>query len=457
MEADLLNMRTKRVLVIDDDVGHAEVLAEGIERIGFETQVVDSGEAGLKALDERFDIVVTDLVMKGVDGMTVLREARKRSDFTEVVMVTGYGSIETAVKAMQEGAAHYITKPVNLDELRAVLQKIVEKQSLMETTVELKKQLDLKYGFENIIGNSKPMKDIFGLMQQVAPTNVTVLIYGESGTGKELIARAIHTNSPRSAFPFVALNCAALSEGILESELFGHEKGAFTGATARVIGKFEYAHRGTLFLDEVGEMPLTTQVKLLRVLEEREIVRVGSNTPIPVDVRLIAATNTNLIEAVSEGRFREDLYFRLKVVTINLPPLRDRAGDIPLLIDYFINEFNTQYDRKIQGITPEARAVLCAIRWNGNVRELRNTLENMVVTAGHEVLDVMDIPEGYREESQRATPGTGQLAGMKLSDMERECIRQTLAMYNGNREKTARMLGIGERTLYRKLNEYGLR
>ena len=451
-------MKTKRVLVVDDDRDHAEVLAEGVEKIGLETAVAGSGEEGLAIIQgELFDIVITDLVMKDVDGMRILKEARKRSDFTEVVMVTGYASVETAVEAMQEGAAHYITKPVNLKELRAVLQKIVEKQALKETTEELKKQLDQKYGFEKIIGNSKPMKDIFGLLQQVAPTNVTVLVYGESGTGKELIARAIHTNCPRAAYPFVALNCAALSEGILESELFGHEKGAFTGAMQRVIGKFEYAHHGTLFLDEVGEMPLTTQVKLLRVLEEREIVRVGSNASIPVDVRLIAATNKNLIEAVSDGRFREDLYFRLKVVSINLPPLRERAGDIPLLIDHFLSEFNKQYGQKITGITPEARAVLAANPWPGNVRELRNTLENMVVTTRNEVLDVTDIPEGYRDESSERSTGIGQLAGMKLDDVERESIRQTLAMNNGNREKTARMLGIGERTLYRKLNEYGLR
>jgi two-component system response regulator HydG len=382
---------------------------------------------------------------------------RKRSEFVEVVMVTGHGSIETAVKAMQEGAAHYITKPVNLEELRAVLQKIVEKQALKETAVALRKQLDLRYGFENIVGNSKAMKDIFGLLQQVAPTIVTVLVYGESGTGKELIARAIHTNSPRASFPFVALNCAALSEGILESELFGHEKGAFTGATTRVVGKFEYAHHGTLFLDEVGDMPLTTQVKLLRVIEEREILRVGSNVPIPVDVRLIAATNSNLLEAVSQGRFREDLYFRLKVVTLTLPPLRERPGDIPLLIDHFIQDVNRQYGRSVKGITPEARSLLCSHPWPGNVRELRNTIESMIVTTQNDVLSRDDIPEGYRDENGRPAASTSQLAGMNLEEMERECIRQTLAMNQGNREKTARLLGIGERTLYRKLKEYGIR
>ena len=451
-------MLKKRVLVVDDDRDHAEVLAEGIERIGFETRVVGSGEEGIEALrSESFDIVLTDLVMQGVDGMGVLKEARKRSDLVEVIMVTGHASVETAVKAMQEGAAHYITKPVNLAELRTVVKKMAEKHSLAERALDLNRQLDEKYGFENIVGHSKPMKDIFQILHRVSPTSVTVLIEGESGTGKELIARAIHHNSPRKAFPFVALNCAALSEGILESELFGHEKGAFTGATSRVVGKFEYANGGTLFLDEVGEMPLTTQVKLLRVLEEREVVRVGSNEPLPVDVRLLAATNKNLVEAVAQGKFREDLYFRLKVVSVKLPPLRERPGDIPLLIEYFLRQLNEVHGRSIRGISPEAQALLVANRWDGNVRELRNTLENMVVTAVGDRLDVPDIPAGYRDESGALAPSMGQMAGMKLADVERECIRQSLLLNNGNREKTARMLGIGERTLYRKIKEYGLR
>jgi len=451
-------MKNKRVLVVDDDRDHAEVLAEGIERAGFDTFVAGSGEEGMKALnDERYDIVVTDLVMAAVDGMEILREARKRSDLTEVVMVTGHASVKTAVEAMQEGAAHYITKPVNLLELRTVLKKIAEKHSLVQTTIELKKQLDQKYGVENIIGHSKPMKDIFDLLHRVSPTSVTVLIEGDSGTGKELVAQAIHRNSPRKSFPFVALNCAALSEGILESELFGHEKGAFTGAMNKVVGKFEYAHHGTLFLDEVGEMPLTTQVKLLRVLEEREIVRVGANQPIPVDVRLIAATNSNLVESVAEGKFREDLYFRLKVVFMKLPRLCERPGDIPLLIEHFINDFNKIHQKRIKSITPEAQAILCANTWTGNVRELRNTLENMIVTTSSDILDVQDIPLGYKEEAVEYSAGLGQMAGMKLSEIEKECIRQTLLLNNGNREKTSSMLGIGERTLYRKIKEYGLR
>ncbi len=451
-------MTRKRVLIVDDHVEHAEGLAEGIGKLDLDCRVAGSGEEGLSALEEEiFEIVITDLMMKGVDGMEVLREARKRSALTEVIVVTGYGSVETAVKAMQEGAAHYITKPVHLTELRTVLKKIIEKQALKQANVELRKQLNLKYGFENIIGNSLPMQEVFDLLRQVAPTNVTVLIYGESGTGKELIARAIHTNSPRVSYPFVALNCAALSGGILESELFGHEKGAFTGAISRGIGKFEYAHRGTLFLDEVGDMPLTTQSKLLRVLEEREIVRVGSNETVSVDVRLIAATNTNLIEAVGDGRFREDLYFRLKVVYIRLPPLRERVGDIPQLIEYFLNEFNKQHGKNIRGITPEAQAVLSTNPWKGNVRELRNAIENMVVISRGEYLDVHDIPPEYREESKGTVQGIGQIAGMKLGDVERECVRQTLILNGGNREKTAAMLNIGERTLYRKIKEYGLR
>ncbi len=447
-----------RILIVDDDPNHAEVIAEGIERSGYDPVVATAGKKGRELLErEEFDIVITDLVMHDVDGMEILEEARKRSEFTEVIIVTGYGSVETAVRAMQQGAANYITKPVNLAELRAILSSITEKQVLKVHNLELRKQLDEKFGFENIVGNSKGMKDIFQLLTQVAPTNATVLIQGESGTGKELIARAIHNNSPRKAFPFVALNCAALSEGIIESELFGHEKGSFTGAVARMKGKFEYAHQGTLFLDEIGDMPLTTQIKLLRVLEEREIVRVGSNEPIPVDVRLLSATNRNLVEEVGEGRFREDLYFRLKVISIQLPPLRERPGDIPLLVDAFISDLNRIHNRKIRGISPEALAVLSNQTWQGNVRELRNVIENMVVICQGETLQVADIPAAYLEGAGTVKTGFRQLAGIPLDEVEKECIRQTLALANGNREKSAKMLGIGERTLYRKINEYGLR
>jgi len=447
-----------RILIVDDDPNHAEVIAEGIERSGYDPVVATTGKAGKNLIEqEDFDIVVTDLVMHDVDGMEILSAARQRSDSTEVIIVTGHGSVETAVQAMQHGAADYITKPVNLAELRAVLGSITEKQTLKADNLELRKQLDQKFGFENIVGNSKAMKDIFQLLGQVAPTNATVLIQGESGTGKELIARAIHNNSPRKAFAFVALNCAALSEGIIESELFGHEKGAFTGAVARMKGKFEYAHRGTLFLDEIGDMPLTTQIKLLRVLEEREIVRVGSNESIPVDVRLLSATNRNLVEEVGEGRFREDLYFRLKVISVNLPPLRDRPGDIPLLVESFISDFNRIHNRKIKGISPEALAVLSNQTWQGNVRELRNVLENMIVICQGDILQVSDIPVNYLEGAGTVKTGFRQLAGIPLEEVEKECIRQTLTLANGNREKSARMLGIGERTLYRKINEYGLR
>jgi len=447
-----------RVLIVDDDANHAEVIAEGIERVGFDPFVVTSGEEGLSALDqEEFDIIVTDLVMKGIDGIQILQEARRRSEFCEVVIVTGYGSVETAVRAMQEGAAHYITKPVNLLELRTVLNKLVEKQALKTSNIELRRQLDQKFGFENIIGNSKPMIEIFKLLRQVGPTNATVLIQGESGTGKELIAKAIHNNSPRKTYPFVAINCAALSEGIIESELFGHEKGAFTGAIGRKIGKFEYANKGTLLLDEVGDMPLTTQIKLLRVLEEREIVRVGSNETISVDVRLISATNKNLVEAVGEGRFREDLYFRLRVISISLPPLRERTADIPLLVGAFVDEFNRTYNKEITGVSPEALAILSRQKWPGNVRELRNVVENMAITSQNQVLQVADIPTQYLEEAGTVNNGLGQLAGIPLSEIEKECIRRTLTLTGGNRERTAKMLGIGERTLYRKINQYGLR
>jgi two-component system response regulator HydG len=335
------------------------------------------------------------------------------------------------------------------------VKKALEKLQLSRDNVELRRQLEEKFGFEGIIGNTEKMHRIFDILKQVAPTDVTVLIQGESGTGKELIARAIHQNSRRRHHRFVALNCAALSEGILESELFGHEKGAFTGALYQRKGRFEFAHKGTLFLDEIGDMPLSTQIKLLRVIEEREIYRVGSNVPIPVDVRLIAATNQNLDELVKEGKFREDLYYRLKVVTINLPPLRERLADIPLLISHFIKEFNARHGKNVQSMSPRARDLLFLYPWPGNIRELRNCIESMVVTCKGRELTVDDIPAYISPDKVPESP-IPMLAGISLEKAEKELIKNTLAMVNGNREEAARILGIGERTLYRKLKRYNL-
>ncbi len=449
------------VLVIDDDAAHAEVLGEALASSGYIPRVVHSGREGRRLLaEEDFDLVLTDLRMADVDGMAVLDAARRKGD-TEVVMITGHGSVESAVDAMRAGAAHYITKPVNLAELREVLARIVERLRLRRRNTELEAQLDERYGFDRIIGRSEAMAAVFRVCRQVAPTDVTVLITGESGTGKELVARALHQNSRRRNAPFVALNCAALPESLLESELFGHERGAFTGATARKIGHIEYAQGGTLFLDEVGDMPLATQVKLLRVLEQREITRVGSSAVVPVDIRIIAATNQSLPELVTQRRFREDLYFRLKVVSVELPPLRQRTGDIPLLVEAFIRELAERHGSAVRGVSPDVMRVLQAQEWPGNVRELRNAVENMVVTGAHEILQLSDLPGSVRVDASQedgASPSTrpASLAGRTAADVEKEHIQATLELVGGNRSKAARMMGIGERTLYRKLKEYDL-
>jgi len=454
------------VLVIDDNRAEAEAAAEALERIGCRCTVADSGRDGLEIIREgNVDLILTDLVMRDVSGIQIVEETKRYWPDKEVIVFTGHASIPTAVEAMQKGAMTYLEKPLNIDVLRSYAEKAAEKVRLTLERAELRRQLDKRYGFEGIIGQSGPMLRIFDIMGQVAATDATVLIQGESGTGKELVARAIHNFSPRRARPFVALNCAALSESILESELFGHEKGAFTGADQQRRGRFEYAQRGTLFLDEVGDMPLSTQIKLLRVIEYREIVRVGSNVPIRVDVRLIAGTNQNLEQLVREKRFREDLYFRLNVVRIDLPPLRERLEDIPLLVEAFIKEFNQAHGKQVKGITPELRKALYRYPWPGNVRELRNCIEAMVVTSRSEVLDVADLPPyivsgAAPVRSASALPTAlpqGQPEGMPLEEVEKQAIRRTLEITGGNRKEAARILKIPERTLYRKLDRYGLK
>jgi len=446
-----------RVLIVDDHAEHAEALAEALEALPCATDIATSGSEALDRLaQEPYDLVITDLVMADVDGMEILRKAKERIPDIEVIMVTGHATVENAVEAMQQGAATYLRKPVNLEELRATVRNTLEKQSLRRTNVELRRQLHHRFGFEGLIGNNPKMLRLIETLKQIAPTDATVLIYGESGSGKELVARAIHNNSRRRNARFVALNCAAISEGILESELFGHEKGAFTGATSSRQGRFEYANGGTILLDEVGDMPLATQVKLLRVLEQNEIVRVGSNAPIHVDVRILAATHRRLEDLVKEGKFREDLYFRLKVVTVTIPPLRERKDDIPLLADHFMKEFARQHDKPISGISPQARQRLIQYDWPGNVRELRNCIEHMVVVTTDPILDLDDLPDHIvpGEVQPAAAP---QLVGMSLQEAERELIKNTLAAVHGNRVEAAKRLGIGERTLYRKIKEYGLR
>ncbi len=449
-----------RVLVVDDDEPHAEAVAESLERVGYECVVASSGREGLRRIEEQnFDIVLTDLLMEDVGGMEILAKAKRELPGTEVVILTGRNEAKAAVAAMQAGASTYLVKPLDINELRAVADKVSQTQRLARSNIELQKQLNEKFGFEGVVGNSPKMHTVVSRMRQIAPTSATVLITGESGTGKELVAKALHNNSPRQYKPFVPLNCAALSENILESELFGHVRGAFTGADRERKGWFEHANGGTLFLDEVGDIPLSTQVKLLRAIETGEIVRVGTNEAIKVNVRLISATNRDLTDAIAKGDFRQDLYHRLKVVSVKLPPLRERREDIPLLIEFFLKEFTTSHAKTITTVTPAARKALLAYSWPGNVRELKNSLESMVVMDSDGILDIDDLTEDIEAVAPLVVDGPGvasQLVGRSLEEIEKYYIAETLRMTSGNREEAARLLGIGERTLYRKLKEYGV-
>jgi two-component system response regulator HydG len=448
-----------RVLIIDDEKLHAEAVAESLTRVGYACVIATSGKAGADKIEkEDFDVILTDLRMQDVDGLALLRKAKQESPEAEVVLITGYGDVKTAVEAIKEGAFDYLTKPVDMGELRAIVDKAAERLRLARANRELQRQLDEKFGFEGVVGNSAKMHDIIAKLRDIAPTSATVLIQGETGTGKELVAKAIHTNSPRKNKPFVAMNCTALNENLLEDELFGHEPGSYTGADRLRKGRFEHANGGTLFLDEVGDMPVTLQAKLLRVLENKEVFRIGSNEPIKVNVRLLSATNHDLEAAAAAGKFRQDLFFRLKVVTIKLPPLRERRQDIPLLTAHFLREFNQLHGKRVQGISEALRRTLAAYDWPGNVRELRNLIESMVVQDHDGILDLNDIQEG---DSLRATLSADNhaaspagLVGRPLGEVERYYVEQALNMTGGNREEAARLLGIGERTLYRKIKKW---
>jgi two-component system response regulator HydG len=450
-----------RVLIVDNEAAHAEAVAESLKRVGYDCTVATSGTQGVRLIDrEAFDLVITDLVMTDVDGLQILAIAKEKLPDAEVILVTGHGTVPSAVTAMQQGAFNYLLKPLDLGQLRAVAEKASASLRLRRQNAELNRRLDEKFGFEGVIGNSRQMHEVIDRLKRIAPTDASVLIQGATGTGKELVAQAIHQNSPRKNKPFVALNCAALSENILESELFGHVRGAFTDAASDRIGKFEYADGGTLFLDEVGDMPIATQIKLLRVLESGEITRVGSNTAISVNVRIISATNRNLEESIAAGTFRSDLYHRLKVVTIDLPRLAERSQDIPLLIDYFMKQFAKRHHKRVESISAVVRRRLMAFDWPGNVRQLRNVIESMVVVDFDGVLDVDDLPAELAAPADAVEDARGgnlaALVGKPLSEIERLFIAETLEQAGGNREAAAELLGIGQRTLYRKIKEYGL-
>src|SRR6516165_9024199 len=383
-----------RVLIIDDEVPHAEAVAESLERVGYACVMAHSGLKGARKIEQDdFDVVLTDLRMADLDGLAILREAKQELPDCEVVVITGFGDVRTAVEAIKQGAVNYLTKPVDLAELRAIVDKASERLRLARANRELKRQLDEKFGFEGVVGNSPKMHEVLAKLKSIAPTSATVLIQGETGTGKELVARAIHQNSPRKSKHFVAMNCTALNENLLEDELFGHEPGSFTGADRMRKGRLEHANGGTLFLDEVGDMPLTLQAKLLRVLENQEVYRIGSNEPIKVNVRLLSATNRELEASVAAGTFRQDLYYRLKVVTVKLPPLRERREDLPLLTAHFIKEFNQRHGKHIKSVAEPLRKAMAVYDWPGNVRELRNLIESLVVQDTDGVLGMDDLQD----------------------------------------------------------------
>lgn len=452
-----------RILIVDNDQALANAMLESLEKVGYRCEVATSGPEGARRVEqEDFDIVISDLVMNDVDGMEVLSRAKQAHPESEVILVTGHASVPKAVEAMQQGAFNFLEKPITPNRLRAITDKAVEAVRLKRQNIELTQRLDETFGFEGIIFTSQRMKSVIDRLKRIAPTDATVLITGESGTGKELIAQAIHHNSPRKNKRIVALNCAAVAENLVESELFGHVKGAFTDAVTDRVGAFEWANGGTLFLDEVGDMPMATQIKLLRVLEEHQITRVGDNKPIKVNVRMVSATNRSLEEAVARGTFRNDLYYRLKVVTIELPSLRERREDIVPLVDHFRKQFSRRHHKQVKAISPGVSRKLFGYDWPGNVRQLRNAVETMVVLDTDSVLDVDDLPPELADvqEAPIATPITtgalSELVGQSMDAFEKYAIEHTLKLTNGNREEAARILEIGARTLYRKLEKYNL-
>jgi two-component system response regulator HydG len=449
-----------KVLIIDDDADHAEVVAESLERVGYDTVTATTSADGARRIErDEPEVILTDLRMDGMDGLALLRKAKQEIPESEVIVITGHGDVQTAVEAMRAGAANYLQKPLNLAELRAQVEKAAEKVRLVQANKQLQQQIEEKFGFEGVVGNSPKMHDVIARLKAYAPTRATVLILGESGTGKELAAKSLHTNSPRRAKTFVAMNCTALNENLLDDELFGHEPGAFTGADRLRKGRFEHANGGTLFLDEVGDMPLSLQAKLLRVLENGEVYRVGSNDAIKVDVRLLSATNRDLETLIAEGKFRRDLFFRLKVGQVTLPPLRDRREDIPLLTAHFLKEFNARHGKAAAGIAEPLRRAFDRYDWPGNVRELRNVIESAVVQDFDGTLNLDDLPESdplrQVDGNGGRTGGSGSdLVGRPLADVERYYIERALERTDGNREEAAALLGIGERTLYRVIQDW---
>ncbi|MEW6142503.1 MAG: sigma-54 dependent transcriptional regulator [Chloroflexota bacterium] len=444
--------RPVKVLVVDDEASIRESLQEWLKGIGYDVAIAEDGARALElAARDEPDVVIADLVMPGIDGIELTRRLKDSCPDADVIVVTAFASVATAIEAIKQGAYDYVEKPFCPERLELVIKKVIEHQQVVKENLSLRQKLDSQYRFENIIAKSHRMQQVFEVVRVVAKSNATVLITGDSGTGKELIARAVHNLSLRRGKPFVAVSCAALPESLLESALFGHERGAFTGATSQKKGKFEFAHGGTLFLDEIGDISPNVQVHLLRVIEEKEFTRVGGNEPIKVDVRLISATNKDLKKAMEEGKFREDLFYRLNVVGIHLPPLRERKEDIPPLSEYFLRKFAMENHKDIKDFTPEARELLLKYEWPGNIRELENAIERAVILSRGEFITPAEFP-GIGVTAASASS----LAGKNLREVEKECITSTLRQTGGNVSEAARILGITRMTLYNKLKEYGL-
>lgn len=442
------------ILVIDDEKNIRTGLQAALELDGYEVLLAEDGTTGLSlALNNEVDLVITDLRMPGVSGEEVLRRITTETPGIPVIVLTGHGTVENAVEAMRSGAYDFLTKPLNLDRLSLLVKRALQSRELVLQNRELEQEAEKRKSFEHIIGKSPSMLKLFDVVKRVAPTRASVLITGESGVGKELIANALHNLSTRKDNPIIKVHCAALAENILESELFGHEKGAFTGAVSRKRGRFELAHGGTIFLDEIGEINQSVQIKILRVLQEKMFERVGGEDTIEVDVRVITATNRDLEKEIAEGRFREDLFYRLNVVRIHVPPLRERKDDLPLMISAFVKEFAEENGKVIESIDPKARQALYAYDWPGNVRQLRNCIESAVVMTTGTVITLDELPPSIREMDE--VPAITIPVGATMADAEREIIMQTLAAQNGNKSKTAEILGIGRKTLHRKLDEYG--
>ena len=455
-------MTEPRVLVVDDEKSMRELLAITLERQGYEVSVAEDGEVAIQAVRrDGFDVIITDLRMPNADGLQVLRAAKEHTPETVVIVITAVGSTETAVEAMKLGAYDYITKPFKLDEIHVIIRRALERKRLRDENLYLRKQLETQHRFDNIGGKSARMAEIFETIRKIADSPSTVMVSGESGTGKELVARAIHFNSQRRTKPFVSVNCGAIPEALMESELFGHVKGAFTGAVANKVGLFSAAEAGTLFLDEITEIPTLLQVKLLRAIQEREVRRVGDTRDLRVDVRLIAASNRELEQAVSEGVLREDLFYRLNVIPIHLPPLRERREDIALLVAHFLQKFGRQLNKDVRGVTPEALAILERYHWPGNIRELENVLERAIVLGGGEVLGADALPESVRRERPMKAlevelPEDGMDLEATLDALERRYLQRALDRSGGVQTKAAELLRMTFRQFRYKLQKHNM-